>query len=419
MLNKLNNIGIKILISLSIPALMYGDSLKSMIDYASKNNELVISKNLSKLSKAEEVESSKSAYYPTLDVGAFYQRYDKSSPIMPGTTYAGYATIALDIYNGGKKSYTLEQKKEEHLASSYEYESTRKNTQLSIVQNFYTIKNLEATLKAYEDSSVAVKAQLERMKKFLKAKLATSDDVDRLQSAYDKNIYSIESIKFEIISLKKALEIKVGKKIDTLDSSEFVKTDTTTSDELDYIKALRATKSSIVNASEVVDSYYYPQIKLEDTYSVYGYADEPTAFPIEQLDNQNKLMVTLNMRVFDFGAISQTKKSIELSAQAIDKQISYQSKEQKMNQELALYRIQTAKLNIKSSQSALKAASSALETITQKYNSGIVDNVVYLDALSSQTDAKALYESSLNNLEIAYALYYFYNAKNLEEFLND
>ena len=528
MLNKLNNIGIKILISLSIPALMYGDSLKSLIDYASKNNELVISKNLSKLSKAEEVESSKSAYYPTLDIGAFYQRYDKASPIMPGTTYAGYATIALDIYNGGKKSYTLEQKKEEHLASSYEYESTRKNTQLSIVQNFYTIKNLEATLKAYEDSSVAVKAQLERMKKFLEAKLATSDDVDRLQSAYDKNIYSIESIKFEIISLKKALEIKVGKKsytleqkkeehlassyeyestrkntqlsivqnfytiknleatlkayedssvavkaqlermkkfleaklatsddvdrlqsaydkniysiesikfeiislkkaleikvgkkIYTLDSSEFVKTDTTTSDELDNIKALRATKSSIVNVSEVVDSYYYPQIKLEDTYSVYDYADEPTAFPIEQLDNQNKLMVTLNMRVFDFGAISQTKKSIELSAQAIDKQISYQSKEQKMNQELALYRIQTSKLNIKSSQSALKAASSALETITQKYNSGIVDNVVYLDALSSQTDAKALYESSLNNLEIAYALYYFYNAKNLEEFLND
>ena len=162
-----------------------------------------------------------------------------------------------------------------------------------------------------------------------------------------------------------------------------------------------------------------PQIKLEDTYSLYGYADEPTAFPIEQLDNQNKLMLTLNMRVFDFGVISQTKKSIELNAQAIDKQITYQSKEQKMNQELALYRIQTARLNIKSSQSALKAASSALETITQKYNSGIVDNVVYLDALSSQTEAKALYESSLNNLEIAYALYYFYNAKKLEEFLND
>jgi len=419
MLKKINNMLIRALLFLSIPALMSGEGLKSLIEYASKNNELVVSKNLSNLSKEQEVKSSKNSYYPTLDIGAFYQRYDEASPIMPGTTYSGYAKVSLDIYSGGKKSYTLKQKKEEHLASAYEYESIKKNTQLAIVQNFYAIKNLQATLKAYQDSAVAVQAQLDRMKKFLDAKLATSDDVDRLQSAYDKNIYSIESIKFEIISLKKALEIKVGKKIDTLDSSEFVKTDISDADELDYIKALRATKNSIVNASEVVDSYYYPQIKLEDTYSIYGYADEPTAFPIEQLDNQNKLMLTLNMRVFDFGVLSQAKRSIELNAQAVDKQISYQSKEQKMNQELALYRIQTAKLNIKSSQSALKAASSALETITQKYNSGIVDNVVYLDALSSQTEAKALYESSLNNLEVAYALYYFYNAKKLEEFLND
>ena len=74
MLNKVDNIGIKVLLFLSIPALMNAESLKSLIDYASKNNELVISKNLSKLSKEQEVKSSKSAYYPTLDVGAFYQR---------------------------------------------------------------------------------------------------------------------------------------------------------------------------------------------------------------------------------------------------------------------------------------------------------------------------------------------------------
>ncbi|WP_321778704.1 hypothetical protein [Sulfurimonas sp.] len=56
-------------------------------------------------------------------------------------------------------------------------------------------------------------------------------------------------------------------------------------------------------------------------------------------------------------------------------------------------------------------------TISKKYDAGIVDNVVYLDALSSQTTAKALYETSLNDLEVAFATYYYYAGKNIEEFI--
>jgi hypothetical protein len=46
-----------------------------------------------------------------------------------------------------------------------------------------------------------------------------------------------------------------------------------------------------------------------------------------------------------------------------------------------------------------------------------VDNGAYLDALAAQTSAAALYETSLNDLEIAYAFYYYYSGKNIEEFL--
>jgi len=402
-----------------VPLFLYADSLKSLIDFATSKNELIISQELTTKSKASAVKSSEGDLFPTIDVGAYYQRYDESSPIMPGTTYSGYATLGYDIYSGGKRSNTIKQKKNEYKSSSYEYESVKNSVELAIVQDFYNIKSLKASLLAREDASNAVKAQLERMQKFLSASLATSDDVDRLQSAYDKNIYGIEQIKFEILSLQKSLELKVGKKIETLDESVFEKIDNTDADELDNIKSLRATKKSILNASEVMDSYYYPQIRIEDTYSIYGYADEPTAFPIQQLDNQNKLMLTLNFRVFDFGTIGEAKESVRLSADALNEKITYQTKEQSLQLELAKHRILTATLNIKSSASSLKAGTSALKTITQKYNSGIVDNVVYLDALTAQTDAKAMYESSLNNLEIAYALYYYYNGKKLKEYLSE
>ncbi len=406
---------------LLLPILVYAESLKSLIEYATTKNELIVSKELTSKSRASSVKSSESELFPTVDLGAYYQRFDAANPILPGTTYSGYAKLGYDVYTGGKKTNTIKQRKNEYKSSTYDYESTKKSIELAIVQDFYTIKSLEASLLAREDASNAVKVQLQRMKKFYAASLATSDDVDRLQSAYDKNIYGIEQLKFEILSLQKSLELKVGKRIATLDESVFKKMDDAKSDELDKIKSLRATKNSLLNASEVIDSYYYPQIRVEDTYNLYGYADEPSFgnIVIEQIDKQNKIMATLNFRVFDYGSLGEAKESIRLSADALGEQIRYQTKEQKLQQELALHRIKTAKLNIKSSASALKAGESALKTITKKYNSGIVDNVVYLDALTAQTDAKAMYESSLNNLEVAYALYYYYNGKKLKEYLDE
>ena len=407
------------LILLVLPFLLNAESLKSLLDYAQNSNELIISKSILKESKKSELKSSENNYYPTVDIGGFYQRYDEASPIMPGTTYSGYAKIGFDVYSGGKKSYTVKQKSDEHKASQFDFEATKKSTSLAIVQDFYNLKNLEASLSALKESLNAVKAQLERMQQFYDAQLATSDDVDRLQSAYDKNIYMIDSTSFEIYSMQKKLELRVGKTVESFDDSKFKKVAESSSDELDIIKSLRATKSSVLNASETIDSYYYPQVRVEDTYSLYGYQDESTLFPIEQLDNQNKIMATVNMRLIDFGAIGEAKEAVRLQADALGQQILYQTKEQKMNQELSIKRIETAELNIKSSRSALKASTSALKTITEKYSAGIVDNVVYLDALSVNTESKSAYESSLNNLEMAYALYYFYRGKKLEEFLND
>jgi len=411
----------KKLIFLVIPLFVYGEGLKSLLEYAQNSNELIVSKSISVNSKKSEVKSSESNYYPTVDVGGFYQRYDDPNPLSPGTTYSGYASIGFDVYDGGSKKYTLKQKEDELSASSFMYEATKKSITLSIVQDFYNIKTNEANLKAREEASNAVKAQLQRIQSFYEAKLATSDDVDRLQSAYDSNIYNIESIKFQILTLKKSLELKVGKEIQTLDKSSFSKREDAQMLELDSIKALRAQQSSILNASETIDSYYYPQVRLEDTFSLYGYSDEPSVpdFNIDLPENQNKIMATVTMRLIDFGAIGEAKEAARLNADALSQEILYKNKEQKMNQDLALSRIETAKLNIKSAASALKAAESALVTITKKYNNGIVDNVVYLDALTSQTESKSTYEASLNNLELSYALYYYYNGKKLEEYLNE
>ena len=399
---------------------LLGADLQSLLQFAKEHNHLLCAKKITITAQKKELESVKSTFYPTVDFSSFYVRKDEASPFSPGTTYGATAKVGLDIYDGGKKIYTLAQKKDELDATNFSYTGTVKTTLLNITQDFYNLKSLYASLDARQEASKAVFAQLQRMQQFYEAKMATSDDVDRLQSAYDRNIYAIESLKFQIFSLKKSLELQVGKTIKTLASSKFKKDLYSTEEtKLDTIRAMQYQKEALKKASETIDSHYYPNIRIEDDYTFFGYDDKPffTGKSIPLLEKQNTIMLTLNLRIFDDGMLAKQKEIVLLQSQQLHEKIIYKSKEQKMHIALSLKRIETMELKIRSSRSALKSAKSALETITQKYNAGIVDNVVYLDALSSKTEAQALYEKALNDLEIAYAFYYYYTGKSIEEYL--
>ena len=401
---------------LIVPALMYGENLKSLLEYATQNSDLVVEKTLSQKAKVVELESKESAYYPTIDVGGFYQSVNEKTPMVAGDVYSAYAKISLDIYDGGKKSALVSQSEHEYKSSSFETEAMKKSLSLQIVQDFFTIKSLQTSLEAKEDANRSLKEQLTRVNRFFLAKVATKDDVDRLQSAYDTNMYEIETLKFQILSLKKSLELKVGKNIATLDKSEFITFESKEFELTDSIKALSSQKDALISGSESIDSAYYPQIKIEDTYNFYGY-DRSDASHFKGAENQNKILLSLNMRIYDNATIDKVKESLLINAQALETKLSYARAQQKMQYDLAISRINTAKIKIKSAKSALIAANSTFETISKKYDARIVDNVVYLDALTVQTSAKALYATSLNDLEIAHAIYYYYAGKNIEEFV--
>ena len=406
----------KRLILLVIPVFIYAESLKSLLDYATQNSDLVVSKTLTQKAKASTVESKESAYYPTIDAGAFYSNTQERTTNVPGEIYSGYAKISFDIYDGGKKSALLAQARNEHKASSFDEKAQKTSLSLQIVQDFFNIKSLKARLAARDEAKKSLYEQLTRMQRFYVAKVATSDDVDRLQAEYDTNIYEMESIKLDILTLKKSLELKVGKEIQSYDDSKFQEFRKYELELTDSVKSLMAQKDALASSAESVDSVYYPQLTIDDTYSVYEYGNTDTTHP-EGVDSQNVLQASLSMRLFDNGTVSRSKQAIMINAQALNTQAIYSKKEQEMQYRVALSAIDTSYIKIKSAKSALVAATSAFKTISKKYDSGIVDNVVYLDALSSQREAKALYETSVNDLEIAYANYYYYAGKNIEEFL--
>jgi len=407
----------KKLLILLFPALLAAQNLRELIELAQQKNDVVLAKKYTQDAQAKALESKKSEYFPTVDLGGFYKRDDEASPFQAGDTYSAYAKVALDIYDGGRRSAQVDEKKYTFKSSTFDTAAFKKSLALSITKTFFNIQSLQASLNAREEAQKSLKAQLNRIKRFYDAKMATLDDVQRVQSDFDTNLYNIQTIEFQILSLKSLLELKVGKKIQHYEKSQFIKEPVESYVLLDTIKAATAKKNSIIYSANAVDSYYYPNLRVEDKYSLYSYdrLDPLAQEYASPLDNQNVLLLTANIRLFDFGTLAKTKEAIEFNAQALQSQIAYQTKEQKMQYELALARIATTKLKIKSSKSALNAAKSAFTTIEKKYNAGIVDYIVYLDALTKRTSSKALYESSLNDLEVAYAIYYYYSGKNILE----
>lgn len=401
---------------LLLPMFIHAESLKDILEFAHQNNSILESKKYIKNAKESEVASKKSAYYPKIGIGASYRNISDASFFQIEETYALYGKFEVDIYDGGLKYALHDKAKNELLSTTHDELSTKESLSLEITKNFYTILSLKSRMKALLDAKASLGEQLQRVKQFYEARLATQDDIQRLQAAFDKSSYDIESLNFEMISVKKYLELKVGKSIDTLEVSNFKEVASLEYEQSDSIKSLTYQERAIKKGAEAQDAIYYPNIKLEDTYTKYEYGTTTPNNPLE-IDKQNVAMISLNMTIYDNSASGKAKEALILNAKALNEEIKYLTNEQKAEQEIAIQRIKSQKLKIKSAKSSLVASSSAFSTIDEKYKARIVDYVTYLEGLSAKTEARATYESSLNELQIAYAIYYFYSGKKIEEFI--
>ena len=402
---------------LLLPALVCGDNLKTILDYAGKNNNLVQASKLIEDSRAQDIQTKENALYPLIDVGGNMQHLKELPTGQPGDIYSVYAKISYDIYDGGKKSSLVNSAKNDYKSSLYNYNATKDNLNLDVVQDFYLIKNLKGSLLAKQEAGKSLGEQLNRIKKYFEARLATKNDIDRIQSSYDTNNYEIESIKFQIIQATKTLELKVGKNIDSIENSTFIEILENKFEENSNIKSMKAKRDALLSNIEVINSASLPQLKIENTYSKFNYGQTNENHPAG-LDNQNNLTLTASMKLYDFGVNKSEKQSVMIQAQALSKEIDYKIEEQKIQNNISIARIMASKAKINSSQSALKAAKSAFEVMTEKYNAGLVDYVSYLDSLTSKTNAIVAHEISLNELQTAYAIYYYYNGKNLQDMIN-
>lgn len=413
----------RILLGLCLPLFVFAQSygLKTLVEHANKENGLIKAKEINIKAKQESVEAAKSAYWPTVDVGASHSSLSPNNIVSPGETSSAFATVSMDLYDGGRKNAELRGKRFEHQASLFEKSAFEKSITLDIVHHYYSIQKLKATLQALEERSTELRAQIKRIKKFKAAGLSTQEEVDKLQAVYDNNDYAIANEKLALETSEENLQLLSGLPVKNLKKNHFKEPKSVRYEVFENTKMLQANANAVGETANAIKAGYMPQVNLSDTYNRSQFNDTVTTTDFSGdgllLDHQNKLMISVNMRLFDKGKMAKQSEAVKYQKMSLQSEIDYALKEQKKNFKLSKKSLETIRSKLKSANSALRAAESTYRVIKQKFEAGLVDNIAYLDALSQRTLAQARQKETLYDYEISKSIYYYYAGKSPKEFI--
>jgi outer membrane protein TolC len=410
----------RILLGLFLPLTIFAQSysLTTLVDNANKENKLIKAKEISIKAKQEEVKAAKSAYWPTVDIGANQSYISPSTVVNPGEISAAYAMVNVEIYDGGRKSALLSAKRYEEEAASFEKSAFEKSITLEIVRNYYGLQKHRANIGALEERSIELKEQIKRVKRFKVAGLATQEEVDKLQAEYDSNNYAMANAKLELLRSEKNLQLLSGLPVKRLKKSYFQEPKNVEFEIFENIKMLQANANAIGENANAINAGYKPQVNLSDTYNKYHYDDTVSLPGFDLLeDEQNSLTISVNMRLFDNGRMSKESESVKYQKLALLSEIEYAENEQEMNFHLSQKNLETIRTRLKSAKSALRAAKSTYDALKEKFEVGLIDNIAFLDALTQKTLAQSRYKETLYDYEIGKSIYYYYAGKDPKEFI--
>jgi outer membrane protein TolC len=395
--------------------------LRTLIEHAQSHHGDIIAKDLSLHARAKSIEAQQSAYWPTLDIGASYSHVTPSTIVSPKETISGFLSAGVDLYDGGRKAAQLRAKELAWERAGYEKRALQKSVTLQIIRHYYTQKKLQAMLRALYGQSRELKAQLHRVRKFVKEGLATQEAADKLEAAYESNRFNIENTKLLIESARQNLSLLSGLPVRQLNEQRFKEPRGLHFEPYETSKILAAASQSAEANAEAIDAGYRPQVRLEDIYSRSHFSqsgglpgfDTSTFLP----DHQNKLKLSVHMRLFDHGRMQQESEAVRYQKLALESQYRQSIREQKMHYRIARRRLHTLRVKLKSAKAALKAASSTYRSVVKKFEAGLADDIAYLDALNQKTLAEARYKESLYEYEIAKSMLYYYAGKDPKEFI--
>jgi len=407
----------KVFLIVMLTALLNAAEGLSTLIEAAHQNELIHVYQQKMRSVKFSREAVQSSYLPQVDLGGSATFVDETGSIDVGKTYTASAKATAVIFDGFKRENLLDELQERIYATQSDLIGYKKTLSLQITQYYYQLLNLQGDIEAQQQNKKLLQQELERKKRFFDARIVTQEDVERINAALANADYEIEQLRYGADEIKAKLYTLTDVAVESLAYCELIVPQLIEPEELDSIRSLRYQSTALGYSAAQRTSSNLPTLTIQDTYSFYSYDDEPTAFPIDRVDQQNRLMLMLNMNILDFSMASKEKESVIAEKMALDSQIAYENKLSEANIALAKKAIERSKVLIRAAELALSASEKTFQTIEKKYHVNVVDYVKYLDALYQKSDAQAQFNTAKNKLQLAYAQYYYYAGLDIKEYL--
>ncbi|MGA1933184.1 TolC family protein [Arcobacter sp. YIC-464] len=399
-----------------IPIFLMGQNLDELIDLSIKNRLVDSYKNdLESLNK--EYKSVRSSYLPSLNLNANYSKAKNETAATPNSSSSVSASLDYVLYDGGKKYDRY---------SSYEMSIKSKQLDLAFIKNqlaldvttlYYNYLSLLAKKDAKNKEIEQLNAQHKRLSRFLDAGTTTKDELQKIIFRAQSANVNLHEIELQLQTIIHNLEYITGQNISIEDGSsiKLVENNENKKNRAD-IESLGFQVSSLYENAQAVKSDYLPTITLSNTYTYSDMNYDNSGYQVAN-DDQNILSLNLKWNLYSFGETKEKYESSLKKYASSKAKYEYEKNKALTDLKLANKAYSIAKVKIKSAQAGLMAANSAYEVIKSKYQSGLIDNIAFLESLSEKYEAISVLKNAFYDLEIKKANIIYHSGKNIKEYI--
>ena len=394
------------------PLFAFSGNLNELLNLAEQNKQVEASRYSLEASKEKEY-ATKSAYLPNLTLGATQTFNQESNMFAAEKDTTGTATLAFTIYDGGKREASFEQQQALVKSATFSLASVQNNISLDVIYYYYnylsTLANKESTLKKMEQ----LEAERNRLEKFLSVGAITADELQKIVSSIEQTKVDLLTLDNTLNNISNTLEYLTGEQVSVEKGSTIIYKENTNNEENKRLDILALEESVQSNKSEIkmAKSPNLPTIALQNTYSKHDF-DYPVA--TENLKEQNSVQLSMQWKIFDFASTSSNAQAAYLNYLSKNSELSYAKYKAKASFKNAQNSYKTSISKIEAAKAKLQASEMTYELVKKKFQQGIVNNVIYLDALSDKFNSNSQLQTALNEVEYQKAVLLYEMGENIK-----
>lgn len=392
---------------------LYAQSLNELLPRVAQS-DLIEAMSYQTQSQEKTLASIKGAYLPKVTLASVYNNIPENQRSFVETERTYQAEASVVLFDGFRRHNTISAQKYSVEATKEQMLHTQAELELNTVKLFYGMLSIQAQQEAKAQKIKQLKQEVVRLERFFNAGQISQDVLEQIKTAYAMTQYEHVLLDQQYQEMQLGLEMLTRASITTLEPSSFKAPTITHEGTTHELKAADRTIEALYHSARTKTADYWPTLLLKDTFSMMEY------YPMQMqgitLPTQaNKIQVVAQMTLFDFFSKSNEKATALLQQKAKTKERDYKKLQLQTQQKLAVLTIKTSQQKLQAAEQSLISAQKSYDFIQKRFAARLVDNVTYLEALSSFTQAKALLESSKHDVHIAYANYYFQHGLPLQE----